>query len=115
MSKTKKIVLGIATIWPIIYMVIFFLFIFSQIFLSPSSQSDPSGGFFLIFILHFLTMIWMFVLLFIYIRDVFKNDRVAKDKKALWAVVLFFGNIIAMLIYWYLYIWKEPKDRHLQE
>ncbi|NLG84554.1 MAG: hypothetical protein GX493_08130 [Firmicutes bacterium] len=44
-----------------------------------------------------------------YIVNVFNTDLVDKDKKALWAVVLFFGNIIAMPIYWYLYIWREPK------
>jgi hypothetical protein len=42
-----------------------------------------------------------------YIVNVFRNDRVDKDKKALWAVVLFMGNMIAMPIYWYLYIWRE--------
>ena len=52
----------------------------------------------------------MIVLLFIYIRDVFKNDKVAQDKKALWAVVLFMGGVIAMPIYWYFYIWKEPEQ-----
>jgi hypothetical protein len=39
--------------------------------------------------------------------NVFRNDRVDKDKKVLWAVVLFMGNMIAMPIYWYLYIWRE--------
>jgi hypothetical protein len=41
--------------------------------------------------------------------NVFRNDHVDKDKKVLWAVVLFMGNMIAMPIYWYLYIWREEK------
>ena len=57
----------------------------------------------------------MFALLFIYIKNVFKNERISQDKKALWVVVLFFGNFIAMPIYWYLYIWKEPKQGQLPE
>jgi hypothetical protein len=52
-------------------------------------------------------MLWIFILLGIYVVNVFKNDHVSKDKKALWAVVLFLGNVIAMPVYWYLYIWKE--------
>jgi multisubunit Na+/H+ antiporter MnhB subunit len=43
----------------------------------------------------------------IYIINVFGNDRVEKDKKALWAVVLFLGSILAMVVYWYLYIWRQ--------
>jgi hypothetical protein len=39
--------------------------------------------------------------------NVFRNDQVEKDKKVLWAVVIFMGNMIAMPIYWYLYIWKD--------
>ncbi len=27
--------------------------------------------------------------------------------KALWAVVLFMGGPIAMLVYWYLYLWRD--------
>ncbi len=116
MSKSKKIVLGIATIWPILYMVFFFL-VFSQIFMSFSSGSmkEPPAGFFLIFPLHFFTIILMFILIFIYIKNVFRNDRVAQDKKALWAVCLFLGNMIAMPIYFYLYIWREPKQERLAQ
>jgi hypothetical protein len=60
--------------------------------------------------LHFLTMFEIAVLLVIYIRHVFKTDRVPQDKKSLWAVVLFLGNVVAMPIYWYLYIWTDLKQ-----
>jgi hypothetical protein len=45
-----------------------------------------------------------------YMVNVFRNDRVDKDKKVLWAVVIFMGNMIAMPIYWYLYIWREETE-----
>lgn len=116
MKKPAKIFLGIATLWPIIYMFLFFIFIFSQVFTnfstpeSTAHQSSFPGEIKIIFGLHFFTMLWIFGLLAIYIINVFKNDRVTKDKKALWAVVLFLGNMFAMPIYWYLYIWREPKE-----
>lgn len=66
-----------------------------------------SGLFPTVFVLHGITIFWIGALLVFYIRNVFKNDRVQKDKKALWAVVLFMGNMIAMPIYWYLYVWRE--------
>ncbi|MCL5093750.1 MAG: hypothetical protein M1355_01315 [Patescibacteria group bacterium] len=109
MSKPSKIFLGLATIWPVIYMFIFMAFIFSQIFIAQISGGEPALEiFFFIFILHFLTIIEIFVLLIIYVRDVFKNPAIIQEKKTLWAVVLFLGNMIAMPVYWYLYIWQEP-------
>jgi hypothetical protein len=111
MKKSSKILLGIATIWPLIYMVLFIGFIFLTLFLTggggPSQGGGLPGFFLVIFVLHFLTILWIWALIAFYIFNVFKNDRVEKDKKVLWAVVLFMGNVIAMPIYWYLYIWPD--------
>jgi hypothetical protein len=111
MSRGKAIVLAVFTAWPPLYVVLFFCTMFVEV------MSDLYGGehrpeptlVLLIFPLHFLTMLEMGVLIVVYIVHVFKTDRVPQDKKALWAVVLFLGNIVAMPIYWYLYIWSKPK------
>ena len=112
MEKPAKIILGIVTLWPILYLVVFFAFILSQFFLITQEGTPSFEPFFLIFGLHFLTMLWIFALLIFYIINVFKNDRIAQDKKTLWAVELFMGNMIAMPIYWYLYIWCEPRKTY---
>jgi hypothetical protein len=113
MKKPTKILLGIATLWPLLYIIIFFAFMLSQAFLisfrGDLSPGGPPTGFFILFGLHLLTMLWIVALLIIYIINVFKNERVNKDKKALWAVVIFLGNMFAMPVYWYLYIWREPE------
>ncbi len=108
MSKPAKVILGIATLWPPVYLVIFIGFWFYLV-LSITSQggSGLPFGVIAIFVLHGFTMLWTFALIAIYIYNVFNNGRVANDKKALWAVVLFLGNMIAMPIYWYLYIWRD--------
>ena len=77
------------------------------------SHQPPNGMpliFKIILPLHILTMLEMFTLLAIYIIHLFKTDHVASDKKTLWAIVIFMGNILAMPIYWYLYIWKPIKS-----
>lgn len=75
-----------------------------------ASATVPSERiFFIILPIHLLTMIIIVALLTFYIINVFRNDRVNKDMKILWAVILFFGSFIAMPIYWYLYIWRDPK------
>jgi hypothetical protein len=119
MSKWAKIALGLATLWPILYVFVFIAFVFSMMFYfssfepGPADHQEPPVWFFAVFALHFLTIIWVFGLLAFYIVNVFRNDRVEKDKKVLWAVVLFFGNTLAMPVYWYLYIWREPAPPQL--
>ena len=112
MSKTAKLLLGLATFWPAAYMILFFVFIFSAILFGGGAVegSGPPTAFVLIFALHLFTMLVITGLTIFYIVNVFKNARVDKDKKALWAVVLFLGNIVAMPIYWYLYIWKPVPE-----
>ncbi len=95
-------------------MIFFFVVIFSSIFFMPSDGSSEGGAlpilFMVIFPLHLLTMLLIMGLTVFYIVNVFRNDRVDKDKKVLWAVVIFMGNMIAMPIYWYLYIWREETE-----
>jgi len=110
MEKPGKMVLGAATLWPFVYMLIFFGFIISSILFMPGEPSTRAFPVFfaVIFVLHIFTMLLTMGLTIFFIVDVFKNVRVDKDKKVLWAIVIFLGNMIAMPIYWYLYIWKEP-------
>lgn len=108
MSKNKKILLGIATFWPIVYILLIFFVIFSMLFYITT---QPPNWFLFIFPLisrlHFFTLVESLALIAYYIYHVFNNKNVKKDKKTLWTVVIFIGNYIAMPIYWYNYIWKK--------
>ena len=46
-----------------------------------------------------------------YIFYIFRTDRIAADKKALWAVVIFLGNMIAMPVFFFIYVWPETWPR----
>lgn len=108
MQKTGKLLLGAATLWPIVYLFVFFITIFSTIFFMPGPEKGPPPLIAIILPLHLLTMLLIMGLTIFYIVNVFRNPRVEKDQKALWAIVIFLGNMIGMPIYWYLYVWKEP-------
>jgi hypothetical protein len=118
MRDSTKLLLGIATLWPIVYMFLFLTLIFGTFVwgvshAQPNAAAPPRGPFFLfllIFALHLITMFWIVALIAFYIYNLFHNDRVSPDYKPLWAVVLFLGNFIAMPIYWYLYIWKSAPN-----
>jgi hypothetical protein len=108
-SRVTTIVIGVATIWPIIYMCLFFGFIaysFSSANLPAGQSSGVPVLFKFIFVLHLLTMLLMFILMAVYIVHAFRTDLVPADKKVLWVVVLFFGSVVAFPIYWYFYMWS---------
>jgi hypothetical protein len=114
MKKSIKVILGLATLWPILYIIIFLSFCFYQVSAVQNgglSPGRPMFGFFMIFYMHILTMLWVVVLLVVFMSNIFKNSQITKNKKMLWVAVLFFGNIIAAPIYWYLHIWSDSKER----
>lgn len=86
MSKTKKIVLGMATLWPILYMFIFAI----VFFLLAKNAINPQGIFGYLIGMHFLTMLLIVILLVIYIRDIFKNNAIIETRKTLWTLIILF-------------------------
>jgi tetratricopeptide (TPR) repeat protein len=107
MTKGKAIIVGLFTAWPLLYIVLFmwfFMTVFS--YAGRPEASEISNLFKLIIPLHLGTMLESFVLLAYYIFHLYNTTTIAENKKALWAVILFFGNYLAMPVYWYLYMWK---------
>ena len=103
MKKGSKILLAAATIWPFLYFLLFMgVFVLSFI----ARDNGPGLIWAIIIPLHLLTMLLIVGLIAFYIVNIFRNDRVNKDMKVLWAVVIFMGNVFAMTVYWYLYIWR---------
>ena len=105
-SRPTKILLCVCTIIPIVYMV-YFISTFFTSFDSPPGAFDKDS-FDTMFKIHIAVMGLSVLLLVAYLSHLFRTKAVPNDKKALWAVVLFFGSYIAMLIYWFIYIWRSP-------
>jgi hypothetical protein len=112
-KKPAKIMLCIATLVPLLLFISLFVLMFSQFFFIVQEDVSPPtfpAFFLVIFGLRSFMGLWSIELLISYLMNVFCNGRVTQSQRALWAVVLFLGSVIAMLVYWYLYIWREPKD-----
>lgn len=102
-----RVLLAIATIWPVLYMVIFLGFILFVI-LSPA---EPQQDIFVsLFVVHFMTFLLVIGLAIFYICHVFKNRKLSGEQKTLWTVVFIFAGAIAMPIYWYQYICKNISE-----
>ncbi|MFA6450016.1 MAG: hypothetical protein WCX65_11125 [bacterium] len=109
MKKNKKIALLIGSLWPFFYFFIFMLFIVFMV--GSKNFGGPNPAYFLfIFPLHFFTIILGFALMVLYVINVFKNPMVVGDLKIIWVVLIMFFNILAIPVYWYLYIWRGPED-----
>lgn len=110
----KKILLGLATGWPFVYMLLFFIFIFGIVLTSTPGPGDGRElnplfgvGFFAIFIIHFFTIFLMLGLTVFYIIHAVKNTKLDSNMRIMWIILFFFASMIAQPIYWYLQIWRE--------
>ena len=113
MTRPAKIVLGVATIWPVVFLGAFISVMIGMAVLEAnrmvSLQNVGPIVFAAAFGLYFLTMAGMLVLMVIYIVHIVRNKRFDVEKKVLWAAVIVFAGIFAMPVYWYLYVWREPE------
>jgi hypothetical protein len=118
LKKSTKILLGIATVWPIVYMFLFFVTIFGLMFILPPGGSGPPLaapdspliplGFIGLFAAHLFTMLLIMGLMAFYIVRVFKTDYLDQAMKIMWTVLICMLGMFAMPVFWYLYIWREP-------
>lgn len=116
MTRSRALTLAGLTLWPLAYMVFFLGVIGWFITLDVTGHGGHGKQqvpllIKLILPLHVLTMLDILALLVFYIRHLFRTELVAANMKAFWAVLLLLGNILAMPVYWYMYIW-EPGEWH---
>ena len=108
MNKPLKLLLGLATVWPAVYLVLFFVTAFSTIFPSSGDVPTPftigSPGF---IAAHFFTMLLSMGLMAFYIYRAVKSDRLNDTWKIIWTLVIFFAATVAMPVFWYLHVWPE--------
>ena len=110
--KPLAILIGLFTIWPVLYLLLFMIFFVVMAFTivrhAPQHQPDP-GFFPYIVIPHVGTMLLMFALAVFYIVHVFKNAALKDDRRVLWAVVLFMGLPFSAPVYWWLFVWRPAR------
>jgi hypothetical protein len=116
-GKPGVIALGVVTALPLAWMGVFFVGFFALFFTTFSNAAaqshsvEPPFLFAFMFLGHLFIMLLVLALLVVYIVHLFRTDLIGSDKKALWAVVLFLGNVFAMPVYWFLYMWRPLRGQ----
>lgn len=107
-----RIAIGVATLWEWLYVVGFFAFIGGMWFLAfTHKQALPkafAAGFGFIFVLHCLTMVLSFLLIAAYLRHAATNEQLTQEQRIAWILVLFFANMLAFPVYWWMYLRPGP-------
>jgi hypothetical protein len=107
MNKSQKILLGIATLFPIIYTIIFFTIIIFSIYDFAMFSDFIYSMFDHLFTANIFIMILTIALIIIYIIHILKNTMTSEIWKIIWIILICAFNIIAMPIYYYIYIVKK--------
>ncbi len=118
-NRPVRVLIGIGTFLPLVAFGAYFIFIFGFVFRSIAATSpypaQPTpfpteffAGFGIVFLLFFVSIIAYYALFILFVIDVFKNDRIIEDVKIIWMFALFFGSIISLPIYWFMYFRTAP-------
>lgn len=116
MSNSSKIILGIITLLPFIFMgayLVWFMSFFVQMS-NNAGMHDPDAMPRQVF----GNMIWMFLflgmamlisigLMIYYVVHAVNNKKIDSNERLVWILVFIFANMIGYPIYWYMRIWKE--------
>jgi NADH:ubiquinone oxidoreductase subunit 5 (subunit L)/multisubunit Na+/H+ antiporter MnhA subunit len=117
MKKSNKVILGIITVLPIIFMALYFIF-FIQMFFSavqqPYSTEDNNFGpetalknMIPLFIMLIVMALTALGLLIYYIMHVVNNKNLESNERLIWILVFVFAGMVGFPIYWYMRIWKN--------
>lgn len=112
MSKPKKLLLGVLTVWPLAYMVLFMSFVLTMIMTAHpgrGQRSGPPGWMPALFIAHLGTMLLILGLTVFYAAHAYRSRRVPENRRVLWVMLNVIGSFVAQIIYWYVFIWREPE------
>ncbi|MGV8082645.1 MAG: hypothetical protein AB2L09_03270 [Coriobacteriia bacterium] len=105
MSKQKKLILGIATAWPL-----FYIFLFLVVSIVMFSASAQTWLFSVIIPLHLLTITESLVLLGIYVHLLMKDKSIPVAARTRWLMGLILGGPIGQAVFFTLKVWPDDGD-----
>lgn len=122
MPLIKKIFLGIFTILPalfaLLYGIIFFSFFFEMVLENPHYPDDTHNNFpefiqsfFPMAIMIFVAALAGFALMIYYIVHISKNEKFDTVQRLLWILIIVFTHTLGQIVYFILEIWPSNPEK----
>jgi hypothetical protein len=92
---------GIASAWPLVYLV-YLVWLISS--LETDAVREPPLS------LHLGTLAVVLVLIGAYLAMLYRSTFVPSGKRTFWALVLLIGNVCAVPVFWYVFLWRRAVD-----
>lgn len=109
MRKVAILLLGVISLWPLLYLLVFFGLAVQLVFVPRAVLSDPQT-FNDLAKVHIATIMVSIVLTLLYMVHALRNGTLPSDQKTLWILSVLFFGIAAIPIYWYRFIWHEKQE-----
>ncbi len=106
-SRLGAMLLLFPTLYPAAY---FFIFLLSFSADGGSVRTPFFGSFEVLMRFHIATMLISLALIIFYVVHAVKNSILSSEQRLLWVVLLILGGLFAGPVYWYLYLWRDPKQ-----
>ncbi|MGK7368788.1 MAG: hypothetical protein ACNS64_01135 [Candidatus Halalkalibacterium sp. M3_1C_030] len=115
-SKSLTIILGILTFLPFIGLLGIFAFVFYEFLVLMLSDTPANLLLYFTYFGYILPVFSGYLLVYLalgifYFVHVIQNQLLDTEKKVLWIAVLIALNGLAMPFYWYVYLWKNTRER----
>ena len=102
MSRLRRLVIGAATLFPLVAGVAL------NVALPSSVQGQPLVM--LAFLAGMPAFVGVVALIVFYLRHLGRNECVSSSRKGWWGAAFVFLTVLAMLPYWYRYIWRDDAN-----
>ncbi len=118
MPKSRKLLLGLFSLLPMLFLVIYFIVFFS--FLITIFRNSHNPDLFPEMLLQHIGSIIAFMLMMVIIKlgtliyfiiHAVNNAAIDSTERIVWILVFIFAGMIGFPVYWYLRIWKTADSR----
>lgn len=111
----KKVIIGLLTITPLAIMMSLTVKIFTFMPRMIANQGTInetifSNYFTSIFIYQGISVLVIIGLLIFYVKHAIENKILSSEMRIVWIILFFFSNVLAMMVYWFIYILKEVDE-----
>jgi hypothetical protein len=104
LSRPIKLLVGAATLWLPLYMIAFFVIVFTGVFMHSAPDFD---SFDVLFRVHMVTSLLSVALLVFYIVHIFQTKALPSDQRIMWLLVILFLGPLAMPVYFFKHVVRE--------